>query len=126
MSYFDEKVAIENFFDANWTATDKTYENGSTLHSQEWVRLTIMNGDAYRATLGDNPAYRYIGMVSVSIFTAKDIGSGRALSLADMVHDLFLERTLGSIQFRVPQVRKIPDSGEWYQVDVSIAFYRGS
>lgn len=126
MSYLQEKKDIEKFFIANWTATPILFENGESRDSGDWVRLTIQNGDAFQATMGDDPYFRFPGVLYVQIFTPTDIGSGRALGLADQVDSLFRNKVLGNIRFKVPQVKKVPSDSEWYQVNVSTEFYRGS
>lgn len=125
MNYSEEKVAIEQYFESNWSHTPIVFENGESINTSEWVRLTILNGEAFQASLGDNPAFRHIGVVIVSIFIPKDVGSGRALQLADLVDSIFRLATISGIVFRVPQIKKI-GGGDWYQVNVSTEFFRGS
>lgn len=126
MSYLTEKKNIEEFFIANWTHTPIEFENGETSLTSEYVRITIQNGDAFQVSMGDNPSFRHVGVVFVQIFTATDIGSGRALELADLVDQLFRIAVVSNIHFSVPQVKRIRNESEWFQVNVSIAFYRGS
>lgn len=127
MTYLEEKLAIEGFFQANWTETEYVFENGESPAASEWVRFSIQNGDAFQASLGDNPAFRYPGVVFVQIFTLKDTGSGRALEIADAADLLFKLAVVDGIVFKVPQIRKVnAQDTEWYQVNVSIEFYRGS
>lgn len=127
MSYVQEKSDIETFFTANWPHTDIMFENGDyTGSNDEWVRLTVLNGEAYQASMGDDPAFRFPGVVVVQIYTKTDKGSGRALQLADFVDGLFRILVLGRINFKVPQVRRDPNPGEWFQINVSTDFYRGS
>jgi Bacteriophage related domain of unknown function len=128
MSYRAEQEAIEEHFTTNWSATFIVYDNGAPPENEtEWVRLTIHNDDALQASMGDDPSFRFWGMFFVQIFTAKDIGAGRAMELADLVDGLYRNAVVSNIHFKVPQVRKVPlvDS-EWYQVNVSTEFYRGS
>jgi hypothetical protein len=125
MNYKQEKDTIELFFTANWPHTPVVFENAPASDENEWVRLSIQNGRAFQASMGDNPAFRYPGVVFVQIFTAKDVGSGRALELADLVDALFKIAVVSGIQFKVPRINKVPSDGP-YQVNVSIDFYRGS
>ena len=126
MSYTQEKQDIEDFFRANWSHTPIAFENGEMDSDGEWVRLTIVNGDAFQASMGDNPAFRYPGVVYVHIRTRKDIGSGRAIQLADYVDNLFKNLVLTNLRFKVPQIRRNPSTNEWFQIVVSTEFYRGS
>lgn len=125
MSYFQEKLDIEEFFLANWTETPVYFENGEVGVELEWVRLTVLSGRSKQVTMGDNPDFRHHGSVIVQIFTPPDQGSGRAVELADMVHNLFINRVLNGIQFSVPQIRKGPSTAERYQLNVSTDYHRG-
>lgn len=126
MSYAQEKKDIEEYFLLNWTETPVVMENGESSESGDWVRLTIQHGDALQVSMGDNPAFRHIGVVYVEIFTATDAGSGRAVELADIADQLFRNLVLTNLRFKVPQVRKVPSETEWYKINVSTEFYRGS
>lgn len=126
MSFLQEKLDIENHFRNNWTDTHICYENDQFTGDTEWVRISMQNAESFQVTLGDNPYFRYIGVLFVQIFIKPDVGSGRALFLADKVEAIFRNLTLGKIQFKVPTIDKIPVTEDWYQVNVNIPFYRGS
>lgn len=126
MNYQQEKKIIEEYFKLNWPHTPVMYENKNYIGDSDWVRLSIQHGDSFQATMGDDPAFRFIGVVNVQIFTKTDTGSGRALELVDFVDALFRNLVISTIQFKVPQVRKVPSTTEWFQVNVSTDFYRGS
>lgn len=126
MSYLQEKLDIEAYFITNWAETPIKFENDEASESGDWVRLSIQNGESKQMSLGDDPVFRHPGTVFVQIFTKTDAGSGRALALADIVDQLFRNLVLTNLQFRVPQVRRVPSSSEWFQINVSTDFYRGS
>lgn len=131
MSYLQEKLDIEAYFQANWNDTPITFENGESLDDDTWVRLSVVNGPARQVSMGDNPDFRYYGMVYVQIYTKKDVGSAGALALVDKVDNLFKNLVLTNLRFKVPQVRRQPISQqtsqrpEWLQINVSTEFYRG-
>lgn len=126
MSYLVEKSSIETFFQDNWTETPIFFENTIESRLEEWVRLTILNGDAYQASMGDDPAFRYPGVVIVQIRIRKDLGSGRAVDLADIISEMFTNLVLGAIRFKVPRLDRGPIDQEWFILNVSVDFYRGS
>lgn len=132
MSYLQEKLDIEEYFRTGWTHTPITFENGESFEDEEWVRLTISNGRSFQASMGDNPAFRHYGVVYVQIYTKTNVGSGRALELADFADTMFRNLVLTNLRFKVPQVRRIPNNQrvnlrpEWLQINVSTEFYRGS
>lgn len=132
MSYLQEKLDIEEYFRAGWTHTPIVYENGESLEEGDWVRLTIANGRAFQASMGDNPAFRFYGIVYLQIYTQTDVGSGRALELVDYADAMFRNLVLTNLRFKVPQVKRIPNNQrvnlrpEWMQINVSTEFYRGT
>lgn len=127
MSYEIEKSTIETYFQTHWTETPVVFDNVQAPDGlSEWVRLTIVNGDAYQASMGDNPSFRYTGVVLVQIRTKRNIGAGRALRLADQVDNLFRLLVLSNIRFKVPRLDRGPIDEEWFINNVSVDFYRGS
>ena len=127
MSFLLEKRTIEEYFSAQWGSTTPLYFENQTANNAdpEWLRLTIQNADSFQASLGSNPDYRYIGVLFFQIFVKPNTGSGRAMELVDIIEELFRSQTIGGITFKVPVVRKVPDNSEWYQVNISIDFFRG-
>jgi hypothetical protein len=125
MSYLQEQIDIEDFFKLAWTENPAVYENGLSLEDPEWVRLTVLNGNAKQVTMGDDPAFRHYGLVVIQIFTKPNIGAGRAKQLADLIDVMFRNALISNLRFGVPQIMRGPSSPDWYQLNVSIAFYRG-
>lgn len=128
MSYLDQKIAIETLFETEWD--DETlviYENVEFSGGvEEWVRLSIKNSDAFQASLGkDNHSYRYVGVVFVQIFTKPNIGARRAMELADKVSSIFKSKTVSGITFKVPLAKPVVSFQEWYQINVTVEFFRG-
>lgn len=127
MSYFQEKLDIEEAFKTFWgNETPIVFGNGANNNSGTHIRLSIQNGDARQVSMGSNPAFRYPGVVSVQIFTRKNIGEAVALKLADKIDEFFRNKVINRIQFKVPQILRVPTDSEWFQIIVSIHFYRGS
>lgn len=126
MSFLTEKSTIEQFFKLNFTEALIKYENDEMNDDSvnEWVRISIQNSKSFQASLGSNPLFRYIGVVFVQIFTKLDIGSGRAIEIADNLTQLFRAKRIGDIVFKVPSLQKIGVSNDWYQVNVSVEFFR--
>lgn len=126
MGFFDQQSTIEQAFLTAWTYTPVAKDNVSfepqTL--SEYVRLTDLNAYGRRASLGNNPLYRYGGMVVVQIFTKLNTGSARAKVLADLVTPIFRDRRIGDVQFFVPAVTRVGPRDGWYQVNVDCPYYR--
>lgn len=126
MSYNAEQLAIEAHLIANWSETLMVYQNVKYDGSaSEWCRMSLQNADAFQASMGVSPAFRYIGVMFIQIFVRPDTGSGRAMAIADAVTTMFRAQTISGITFRVPQIQKVGEDDGWYQVNVSVDFFRG-
>jgi len=124
MSFLSDKVAIEQYLVANPLTTNVVYENMEPdLGWSEWARVTIQGGNGHIASLGNNPIYRYPGVIIFQIFTKLGIGSGRAVTIADEIDALLKSRRLGSVVFQVPNIQKIGPNNNWYQINVLVDFY---
>lgn len=125
MTFAIEKATIENHVKNNLTGTNLVYENQSQPNSVlDWVRVNILNSDSKQVSLGNNPYFRYKGLLIFQIFTKPNIGSGRAMSIADQITTIFRGQKVGTITFRPPVTDKVGENGGWYQVNVSVPFFR--
>ena len=126
MGFFDEQSTVQMEFKNNWPYTAIAYDN-ETFSPQgldEWVRFTDLNAGGKQASLGNNPLYRYRGMVVVQIFVKPNTGPARFLRLADYVTGIYRSKRIGSTQFGVPAVTRIGPRDGWYQVNVDCPYYR--
>ena len=126
MSFVAEKSTIEVFLASNYTSTLVKYENDEMNDStvDEWIRVSTQNAAASQISLGSNPLFRYRSVLFVQIFVRPDIGSGRALVIADLMTSLFRAKSIGDMTFFVPRIQKVGVNKDWYQVNVSIEFSR--
>ena len=125
MSFLQEKIDLETLISTNLTGISLVFENQAQRNdSLEWIRVNILNADSKQISLGSNPYYRYIGLLIFQIFIKPNVGSGRALQLADQITTMFRGMTLHSMTFHPPQVDIVGESGGWYQINVSTKFHR--
>jgi hypothetical protein len=126
MSFATEKQVIESYVVGNYSSTLIKYENDEMNDSSvnEWIRVSVQNASANQVSLGSDPLYRYRGIAYFQIFVRPDIGSGRALEIADILSPLFKSKRISGILFRVPRVQKVGSYKDWYQVNVSVEFSR--
>jgi hypothetical protein len=89
--------------------------------------MTIQDAGAEWVGMGDpgnNPA-RYVGQVTLQIFTESGEGEGEALALADAAIAAFVswnDATTG-VRFVVPPyARQVGSDGKWYQINVVAPF----
>ena len=117
---------MTQYFQANWTYTPVDYANTffDPQNVDEWVRFVDNSSSSRLSALGDNPLYRYRGMVTVQVFVKPSVGEGRVLALCDNVTTLFRDKRISGIQFGVPQPNKIGTRDGWYQVNVICPYYR--
>ena len=130
MSYAAEKTTIEQAVNTNFTTVqgiDTIYDNVPYDGSKdEWVRVTILPADAKQIDLGPGGTHRYTGVLTFQIFVRPNVGSGRALAIADLLSPIFRAQRISTIMFRTPAVRVVgrDPEGEWFQVNLSVNFFR--
>jgi hypothetical protein len=126
VGFFQAQSDVSQYFSDNWSHTQVDYGNiyFDPKNLDEWVRFTDQVSTGRRASLGDNPLYRYVGMVTVQIFVKPNAGEARALELCDFVTALFRDQRINGTQFRVPQPNKIGVRDGWYQVNAVCHYYR--
>jgi len=127
MSYLQEQIIIENYAKVNIPGIAFEFDNVAldTSNLDEWIRLTILSGDSSLIGLGggSTKCYRIVGVASFQIFVKQNIGSKRALELADQVVGLF-RTSVDSVKFISPSVKRIGMRDGWYQVNADCPFYR--
>lgn len=128
MTFQAEKTSIESFIQTNasqFSNTDIVFENMTKPNSSvNWMRVNILNSDSKQISLGNNPYYRYKGLLIFQIFTKPNTGSGKCNQIADTITTLFRSTSLGSITFKTPMKDVIGEVDGWFQVNVSVPFFR--
>lgn len=124
MSYDAARKTIQNMLNDSWTTTAKVMSmNEVPPTSGDWVRLSILDGEAQRAAI-HQARYRHPGLVVVQIFVEKDKGNGLAIQYGDSIASIFRGAAGGGITFRAATVREIGSAEGWFQVNVEIQFQR--
>lgn len=135
MGYASERVAIEGRWNTEWVTglpasarTQTAYENVpfEPPESDAWVRLTILNGEGKQISAGDpgNNTHRYVGVISIQIFTPAAEGSNAGRVLADHAADVFRNQTFGGVQAKVPHISASRTEAPWHQINVTVPFWR--
>lgn len=126
MGFFSSTSAIEQYFSTTWTYTPVAWENVQfdATNLDEWVRFVDQNASGNRAALGNNPLYRYRGIVTVQIFVKPNVGQKRVSDLIDNLTTLFRDQVISGVNFGVPHPTKIGIRDGWYQVNVLCPYYR--
>lgn len=87
-----------------------------------WVRLTIVPGEGFLASLGTPRVWRATGVVVLQVFVPLARGDGLAYALADDVADIFRGVRVAGAVFRAPALTRIGPEGAWYQLNVATPF----
>ena len=133
MSFADERRAIETRMQSNWTHSSVPiqFDNVPSHRgnpTDPWVRLTIMNGDARVAALG-NSLHRHGGLIDIDVFVKENSGTAGARVYADSAAAIFKQVTLsagssGTIKTGVPRIVRVGARDGWYQLKVSVGYRR--
>ena len=93
-----------------------------------WVRFTILNSTASRATIGTPGTNRavYPGRVVVQVFAPRDFGELELREHADAVADIFRNIKLENFRFKLPSIVAVDSiAGDlWTQINVDCPFQR--
>lgn len=127
MSFENERNFIETRFKTEWAngsnlAVD--YENTpfDTPVATSWVRLNILNGSSEYRSMGCKK--NHLGVIIVQIFTPSGTGAGQARDYADEVATIFDSQTFDGVVCNVASIKSIGIDGAFYQMNVSIPFWR--
>lgn len=127
MSFSEERKAIEERFQDNWSETAIRYPNTSfsTKDRVEFVSIQHIPDDKKEQSLGTDPVLlRSYGDIVVQIFVKPNSGAARALQLADLVADLWRSARFDGITVKAPRISIVGIVEGWYQVDVISPYYR--
>ena len=129
MTYASELVLLQTRFNTGWNNITPVHWPNAEFESkgkEEWVRFRILNEVSNQAAIGGNNQhlYRYPGFVSIIVFVKPNIGSARALFLADTIDDIWRGADFSGIKMGVPSINPVGVVEGMYQVNVLCPFYR--
>lgn len=123
-------VAIEQHFRDRWAGRTPVHypgdEDFEPPTSTPWVRLTIIEGEGARQSIGVPSRYRWVGVVVVQVFTLATTGPGPSDRLCDAVAAALGEAKIASprVLFGTPDAPVIGRSGAWFQRNVRCPYTR--
>ncbi len=125
-----DNLALESYFDTNWSHTDVAWQNVPfnidkrvAAGLSEWVRFTVAPGDTVQKSMGaPTNIFRSTGAIIVQIFVRRNVGLARARYLADEVAALFLANRVGSITIKNTSISTVGESGGWFQTNVNCEY----
>lgn len=88
----------------------------------QFVRLNLIGGPGEAIEITRNFS-RVNGIISISIFTKRNLGSRKGREVADMVYPIFNRVTFFGIKTSAATlVEAVPDNS-WYQINISIPYF---
>jgi len=124
MSWASERASIEGRLSANWATTTIAYDNVDfdPPDNAAWIRLNILNGDSgYRALEGKK---RHAGVIILQLFAPKNQGSNTLRGYADTLAGVFEDTSFNDVVCRNASITNVGFNQEWYQLNVSIPYWR--
>lgn len=130
MAFADIERAVVSRMRDNWIETPLAIDNdeyepdGSVA---AWVRLAVRHGSSINAALGAaivaGPGMvRRPGQVIVQVFVRRKAGATRAQELADLVSDLFQNRTFSGVRCYETSSITVGERNGWFQLNAQTFF----
>lgn len=95
MSLQTERIAIETYFFANWTATPYGLDGQPFTPAINTVQMFIADGAVMQASIGRTlNTYNNLGLVTFVVYTDGALGSSAWRGYAETLINLFLGKTL--------------------------------
>jgi hypothetical protein len=100
------------------------YDNAPVARrdGEQWMRLTIRDGEWRQQTIGAQRRYRNNGLAIASIFVPANQGDRDALTIADAIVSAFRGVTVDDVRYLTPSVRSAGLQQNEWQVNVHIPF----
>lgn len=133
-SYEEESEAIMTRFSMNFDSSQIPVQYGNfgllqagnvTLQdpddSEQFVRFNLLGGP------GSSPEItrtftKVQGIISISIFTKRNLGSRKGRVVADKIYPFFSRVTFNGITTESPTVVEVPPNNSWYQINMTIPY----
>ena len=90
-----------------------------------WVRVTLIDGDSFTAGIGSGPCVRRTGLISVQVFTARDIGSGPARQIASSLAAHIEYYQSGALETQAARLINAGPDDNYYMAVVQCGFRAG-
>ena len=127
MSFENECALLEARFATSWsTATPIAWDNVTykPVAGTPFVRFRVINGFSSQKTTGPTPLYRSDGIVNISIFA--NLGGGRKAAdlYSDRAAGIFRGWSSSGLTCRAPYVTRFGEEDGWYQINVTVPYFR--
>ena len=125
MSYETERADIATYLDANCSLKTK-YPNRKFKQPVDeiWLKFSIVHAETIAESFGDVQDFEFSGRIVLSLFAPIDSGTKEINDQADLLVNLFINKTIGGVMTYSPEIGLSEKSGNWYQVTLTIPFTR--
>jgi len=128
MSLATARRDIEKRLADNWGTTAIAYDNVdfSPPQGAAWIRLALLDGDAFRVTIGNPGTHRQTGIILLMIFVPLSEGTHVVRQYADTLSALFRDVQFNGITCREASPVNVGAVEGWYQYHVNIPYFYDS
>jgi len=88
-----------------------------------WVRVTVLSGETFQASLGNSKRFRTPGVLVFQIFVPIGRGTKAQAIMVDRLVVAFRAQTVSNVVYRTPVRRQIGRTDTWWQMNVEVEFY---
>lgn len=88
----------------------------------EWMRVVIREGAGVARSIGELVNRRFVGMVIISLFYQKDIGTSALRSKASIISNFLVSEDIPSVYIRTPSFSLAGVTEDWFQGNITIPF----
>jgi hypothetical protein len=126
MSFAAAQLAIEGRFATGFTHCAIRWQNVAFNPgaNQTFAEIQVIDGNAFRASIGPDALHRSTGVISVNIYSPENIGTLTGRVLADAAGDIFRDAIFSKITCRSPVVRNVGSVNGRNVTNMTVAFFR--
>lgn len=130
MSFANLRAALEGRFATNWGSTAPVKWQNAPFNppaASPWVAFWILDGHGAQKSLQSNPLHRFVGLVTVQVFTPEATGTNRGRELADTAAAIFRRAQFavtggGTVTCRTPSLKNLGLEAGWLQLNVETPY----
>jgi hypothetical protein len=99
-------------------------EASTTHDALKWVRVTILHGDGFQASVNSPRMHRRSGDIIFSVFTRPNIGFGEGMRTVDLINAIYqgVSESSPKIRYRTPYLNVLGLEGNWYGMNLHVPF----
>ena len=128
--YDSIRSVVEPYFQQNFNDVPVDYANTdfSMPKDSAWIRISITpnvfftNNEGYISF--SPPTIQYDGVVNFQFFIPLNTGTGLLGRLSNKIRDLFINKTIETIEFGVPSLQIVGKLEGWFRANLIVSYYQ--